>query len=356
LLRRLIDILACPACGQHLKLSVYSEKEMRREGKDFPGCHNYCELLSLKIVSPDIQKDAHAYCTDCYHKEVFEGSLSCPSGHAFPINGSIPRLQDVEVGRQRTKKTFDVEWKVFKYDKKIYGHSEEEELQDFFRRMVVDESFLRGHTVLDSGCGIGRLTRSLGRLTREIVGIDFSYGVDEARLLNQEVPTVHILQGDIMNLPFKEASFDYAYSKGVLHYVPDAKKCIENLASVLKPQGGALSVTLYPKMPPFFESFNRLMRSVTVRLPIKANYCLSFLLIPFFSLAWKWSGVEERDIDRDERAHMIFNWISSEFQNRVSNGEVETWFRELGFNKIRLSDTPVGITGIKSDSVPGKGS
>jgi len=255
------------------------------------------------------------------------------------------------VEQQRTKQTFDVEWKVFKYNEKIYGHCEEEELHDFFHRMVVDETFLYDKTVLDGGCGIGRLTRSVGRLAKEIVGIDFSHGVDQARQLNEEEPTVHILQGDIMSLPFKSSSFDYVYSKGVLHYVSDVQKCIAVLASVVKP-GGALSVTLYPKMSPFFEAFNRLLRAVTVRLPIKVVYWLSYLLIPFLSLAWEWSGLKRRYIDWNERAHMVFNWLSSEFQNRASNREVEGWFKDLGFNKIRFSDTPVGLTGVKSEHMP----
>ncbi len=344
-----MDILACPFCGQPFELSVYEQRKVKREGKDFPGCVGHCEFLAQKITSPDIQKKAHSHCIECYQEEVIEGQLTCPNGHAFPIRRSIPRLQDVIVERQRTKQTFDVEWKVFKYNEKIYGHSEEEELHDFFHRMVVDEAFLYDKTVLDGGCGIGRLTQSVGKFAKEIVGIDFSHGVDEARLLNEEEPTVHIVQGDIMNLPFSSSSFDYVYSKGVLHYVSDVRGCIASLASVVKPGGGALSVTLYPKMSPFFEAFNRFLRIVTVRLPIKVIYWLSYLLIPFLSLAWRWSGLIRRDIDWDERAHMIFNWLSSEFQNRASNREVEGWFKELGFNNIRFSDTPVGITGVNPD-------
>ena len=354
MLRRLIDILACPVCSQPLKLSVYNQKKAKRADKNYPGCHSYCEFISQRIISLGVQKEAHSHCIECYQQEVIEGQLTCPNGHAFPIRRSIPRLQDVTVEQQRTKQTFDVEWKVFRYNEKIYGHCEEEELHDFFHRMVVDEAFLYDKTVLDSGCGIGRLTRSVGRLAKEVVGIDFSRGVDKARQLNEEEPTVHILQGDIMSLPFKSSSFDYVYSKGVLHYVSDVRGCIASLASVVKPGGGALSVTLYPKMSPFFEAFNRFLRIVTVKLPIKVIYWLSYLLIPFLSLAWRWSGLIRRDIDWDERAHMIFNWLSSEFQNRASNREVEGWFKGLGFENIRFSNTPVGLTGVKSDHMPEK--
>ena len=348
-----MDILICPICGQPFELSVLKQEMVKREGRKFPGCLRYCEFLSQKITSPDSKKKAHSHCIECYQREVIQGQLTCPNGHTFPIRGSIPRLQDMTVERRRTKQTFDVEWKVFKYDEKIYGHSEKEELEDFFHRMVVDERFLYEKTVLDSGCGVGRLTESVGNFAKEIVGIDFSQGVDEAQTLNQTRPTVHILQGDIMNLPFKGSSFDYVYSKGVLHYVSDVRRCMASLASVLKPDGG-LSITLYPKMSSLFESFNRLLRFVTVRLPIVISYWLSYLLIPFLSIAWRWSGLKRRTIDWNESAHMIFNWLSSEFQNRTSNREAEGWFKELGFDNIRISSTPVGITGIKTENQPDK--
>lgn len=344
-----MDILACPICGQPFILLVYTTKKIGRAGRDFPGCHNYCEYLSQKISSTRVKNKAFSHCVECYQEEVTEGLLKCLDGHEFPIHGAVPRLQEATVELRRTKKTFDVEWKVFSYNEKIYGHSKEEELQDFFRRTAIDEHFLSGKTVLDGGCGIGRLTQSVGNVAKEIIGIDFSQGVDAAYILNEEKPTVHILQGDIMNLPFKASSFDYVYSKGVLHYVPDVKRCISGLAYLVKPNG-ALSITLYPNMQSLFEAFNLLLTKFTLRLPIRVNYWLSHLLVPFLSLAWKWSGIERRKIDWNERAHMIFNWLSSEFQNRASNKEIAAWIRDIGFNDLRFSDIPVGITGIRSSS------
>jgi ubiquinone/menaquinone biosynthesis C-methylase UbiE len=170
--------------------------------------------------------------------------------------------------------------------------------------------------------------------------------VEKAVVLNGNHPTVHIVQGDIMHLPFRSESFDYVYSKGVLHYVSDVQKCLVSLASAVRP-GGALSATIYPDMSPRFESFNLLLRDVTVRLPMGLVYLLSFLLIPFLSLAWRWSGMKSRPIAWNERAHMIFNWLSSEFQNRASNEEMASLFRELNLDQLRFAETPVGITGYK---------
>ena len=345
-----MDILACPVCGCSFKLTVYRQEKIKRAMSLYPGCRRYCGFVSRNIGS-DTEK-IFTNCPKCYQEEIVTGTLECENNHLFQIDNSIPRLQKRTVNQQRTKLTFDVEWKIFEYKKKIYGHSQEEELSDFFDRMVVDKHFLHDKTVMDAGCGIGRLTQSIGNLAKEVVGIDFSHGVDEAYRLNKANPTVHILQGDIMNLPFQSSSFDYVYSKGVFHYVSDVRKCIGGLARMVKPSG-ALSLTIYHRMLPMFEAFNRELRKVTVRLPLKNVYWLSYVLIPFLSLAWKLSATESRYIDWNERAHMIFNWLSAEFQNSASNKEAVAWFNDAGFSHIRLSRIPVGITGIKVKFVDG---
>lgn len=343
---RMMDILCCPVCRNPFELVAGHREKGPETDSPFPGCGSYCEYISGDLASPDGRREAHRHCPDCYREDVTEGLLRCGNGHAFPIQESIPRLVADRDRPQRTKQTFDVEWTVFQYGEKTYGHSKTEELEDFFGRMTVDEEFLKDKTVLDAGCGIGRLANSISPMAREVIGVDFSEGVTVAGLLNREIPTVHIVQGDLMRLPFREASFDYVYSKGVLHYVSDAEKCLTALSALVKP-GGALSATIYPKMRPLFERSNAALRRITVRLPVRGVYWLSYLLIPLLSPAWSWSGVTRRPIDWNERAHMIFNWFSSEFQNRASSSEVSEWFRNSGFDDIRISRLPVGITGIK---------
>jgi ubiquinone/menaquinone biosynthesis C-methylase UbiE/uncharacterized protein YbaR (Trm112 family) len=342
----MMDILACPVCGRSFDLSISSLEKVGCGGDSFPECSNYCAYISRDLASPSDRKEAYTHCRQCYEEDVASGALTCPGRHTYAIGGSIPRFISTSAQNGRTKQTFDVEWGVFHYEEKIYGHTQDEELEDFFRRMVVDEAFLRDKTILDVGCGVGRLAQSVSRPAREVVAIDLSGGVEEARIRNKDRSTVHVIQGDIMTLPFTNCSFEYAYAKGVLHYVSDPRKCISGLADVVKP-GGELSITIYPGMSPLFEIFNRQLRRITLKLPVSMVFRLSFLLLPFFSLSWKWSGVEKRPIERSERAHMIFNWLSSAYQNRTTNEEVLGWFRDCGFEQMKVSDIPVGITGTK---------
>jgi SAM-dependent methyltransferase len=342
----MMDILACPVCGRSFDLSISGLEEAGCSEDSFPECSHYCAYISRDLTSSTNRKEAYAHCRQCYQEDVAAGALTCPKGHTYPIRGSIPRFVSTSAKNGRTKQTFDVEWGIFQYEEKIYGHTRDEELGDFFRRMVVDEAFLRDKTILDAGCGVGRLAQSINRLAREVVAIDLSGGVEEARIRNRDKGTVHVIQGDIMALPLGTCSFEYAYAKGVLHYVSDPRKCVSGLAKVVRP-GGELSITIYPRMSPLFETFNRQLRRITLKLPVSIVFRLSFLLLPFFSLSWKWSGVEQRPIEWNERAHMIFNWLSSAHQNRATNEEAVGWFREYGFEQMKLSDIPVGITGTK---------
>jgi SAM-dependent methyltransferase/uncharacterized protein YbaR (Trm112 family) len=341
-----MDILCCPLCRKGLRLRVREQGFAKRARGSFPGCRDFCEYGASALDSSN-RAVAHARCAECYGYDVREGDLTCPSGHEFRILRSVPRFNPEWVERRRTKSTFDVEWSAFRYGDKIYGHSQEEELQDFFLRTTVNGPFLQGKTILDAGCGIGRLSLSVARLSKEVVGMDFSAGADEAFLRNQGAENMHIVQGDILHPPFREGSFDLVYSKGVLHYVPDVRGSLIALATVVKP-GGSLSVTINPRLPRAFESFSNGLRRVTTKLPMNMVYLASHVCVPLLEIPWRWSGLQRRRIEWKERAHMIFNWLSSEHLNTASGREMAEWFAHIGFEGIRLSEVPVGITGRKT--------
>ncbi|MBN2122885.1 MAG: hypothetical protein JW821_01210, partial [Deltaproteobacteria bacterium] len=157
--RRMMDILCCPVCNGDLSLSIDTLIRRKRPCTiPPPGCRNRCEYAHRLLRSGEDRRRAHELCEECYQEDVDEGSLFCPKGHSFPISGSIPRLLPPGIKRQRTRETFDVVWSRFKHIERIYGHSREEEMEDFFRRIAVEPDFLRGKGVLDAGCGVGRLT------------------------------------------------------------------------------------------------------------------------------------------------------------------------------------------------------
>jgi SAM-dependent methyltransferase/uncharacterized membrane protein YbhN (UPF0104 family) len=94
---------------------------------------------------------------------------------------------------------------------------------------------------LDLGCGLGRQCLALRRLGYHTIGLDASLG-----LVQQAGRSgVTVAAGDVLNLPFRDASLDFVYMVGVLHHVPGVKlqkdACREVLR-VLKPNSGVFIV------------------------------------------------------------------------------------------------------------------
>ena len=114
-------------------------------------------------------------------------------------------------------------------------------LRTRLERNSIDISDLDRKEVLDAGCGGGRYTvawRLLG--ARRVVGIDASgIGITDATRRTREasVSGVEFEQGNVLELPFKDDSFDIVFSNGVLHHSEDWKRGIGELVRVLK-RGG----------------------------------------------------------------------------------------------------------------------
>lgn len=173
--------------------------------------------------------------------EIISGKLHCPQCQRdFPIIGGIPRLlpDELTADKQATAEGFGYAWKTFAHLDEAY----EQQFLDWIK--PVDRDFFRGKMVLDAGCGKGRHAWCASRFgAREVIGIDLSEAVEVAYLNTRDLPNVHIIQGDIYNLPFR-VQFDYIYSVGVLHHLPDPAAGFLSLSKQLKP-GGAISAWVY---------------------------------------------------------------------------------------------------------------
>ncbi|MBF0291371.1 MAG: class I SAM-dependent methyltransferase [Nitrospinae bacterium] len=105
----------------------------------------------------------------------------------------------------------------------------------FFARLVGD-NVEPGAMVLDHGCGVGDLITLLKEKYR-VVGVDaFPAAVRYARDAN---PDSQVTQGDIMALPFADATFDAVVSLDVLYHanVTDDTMALAEIERILKPGG-----------------------------------------------------------------------------------------------------------------------
>ncbi len=78
-----------------------------------------------------------------------------------------------------------------------------------WRRRAARETGLRpGGSALDVACGSGKLTAELAKLAGDgrVVGVDFSARMLE--IARRAHPQIEFIEGDALNLPFDDASFD----------------------------------------------------------------------------------------------------------------------------------------------------
>lgn len=92
-----------------------------------------------------------------------------------------------------------------------------------------------GERALDAGCGTGIYTRRLAERGLEVAGIDLDPEMVAAARL--KAPAARLIQGDVMSLPFEDASFDLVVSVTVLCFVSDPQRAVGELIRVARPGG-----------------------------------------------------------------------------------------------------------------------
>jgi SAM-dependent methyltransferase len=174
--------------------------------------------------------------------EIIEGQLSCVvCTHNWPIVRGVPRFaspETVEEDKAATAANFGWQWQHFtQFDEKYE--------QQFLGWIApVTPEFFKDKVVLEGGCGKGRHTQLAAQWgARDVIGVDLSGAVEPAFAATRDLPNAHIVQADIYNLPFAPV-FDYAFSVGVLHHLPDPRGGFKSLATKVK-AGGHMSAWVY---------------------------------------------------------------------------------------------------------------
>jgi SAM-dependent methyltransferase len=233
------------------------------------------ETLLQYLACPACAGDLSLASAERNNGEIVSGALRCAGcGKSFAVTGGIPRFADLsadEVQRE-TAENFGQQWLEF-------DHVEQHHEKQFLDWIApVTPEFVSGKTVVEGGCGKGRHTRLIGEWgAKAVIGVDLSVAVEAAYKNTKDLPNVHIIQADIYQLPLKK-TFDYAFSVGVLHHLPNPRAGFASLTQKLRP-GGAISAWVYglENNGWIVHLVNPLREHVTSKLPMRALYVLSYL-------------------------------------------------------------------------------
>ncbi len=169
---------------------------------------------------------------------------------------------------KKTVESFGEEWSKF-------AHFSEEDLRvagDQYFDIITEKMVNKDTVVLDVGCGTARWSRYIASKVKFVEGIDPSKAVYSALEMTKDLNNVRITQADTDCLPFEDNSFDFVFSLGVLHHIPDTEMAMMKSVKKLKKDGYFLVYLYYrfDQRSAFFKMFfymSHVIRKVVSLLP-----------------------------------------------------------------------------------------
>jgi O-antigen biosynthesis protein len=116
-------------------------------------------------------------------------------------------------------------------------HAERGIVAIHLKRYEFAQPFCVGKEVLDAGCGVGYGTAHLASVALRVVGVDVSADAIEHARARYAAPNTEFVQGDALELPFEDESFDVVCSFETIEHVRDAEALVAELRRVLR-RGG----------------------------------------------------------------------------------------------------------------------
>lgn len=258
----LLDLLACPACRGPFALDVFGAMGAEVD-EGLLSCGG-CDRRYPVIAGVPRMLD------EPLRSSLVTGLDAFTARHGVTLHGSESGTRGVRDAECiAVAKGFEFEWSKYTAAR----DEDERELARYLGDVLRPEDF-RGKTVLDAGCGQGRLAHFVATFgARAVVALDLSEAIlqGEEHLAPFE-DRVHRVQGDIFALPFG-AVFDIIYSIGVLHHLPEPERGFRELVARVRSRGQVFAWTYGESavVPPL-----RAARRLTARLPHALMWPLSF--------------------------------------------------------------------------------
>lgn len=309
---------------------------MKRKLLDILRCPR--DMSRLELLDEIIEQD-----------EIRDGILKCSSCEVeYPIQNSVPRFvtTDDYVGN------FSMEWQIHSRTQ-MPDTNDHETIETFKTRTSLTQEELTGKLVLDAGCGVGRYMSVASQYGAEVVGVDLSYSVEQAMMNVGDRPLCHVIQADLTNLPFDLSTFDYVFSLGVLHHMPDPLNGFKALVPLIKP-GGHMAISVYSSHSPYDPyRASRRLRRITIHMNKRLLYALTTIMvlalypiyrIPFVKVLFMLAPISMHQ-KLSWRLLDTFDCYSPRYQFTYTYREVYQWYQEQGFTDMEVLEAPVSMRG-----------
>lgn len=274
--------------------------------------------------------------------EILAGTLASREGRRYQIRDGIPHLalDFRNEPEAQTVAAFGRQWTRFDRD------SAPGSAQLFCEYSGLTPDQVRGRTVLEIGCGAGRWLNVMAELgAREVVGLDFSSGVAQARRRTLGRPHVHVVRGSALDMPLLP-KFDLAVSIGVIHTLSDPVVGLKGVRQAVAPshlvaiwvyarEGNELYLRLVrplrflgPKLPePVLFATSRMLAAVLFAYIYGVNRLAERFAVrlPLREYLAKLSDVRFRDVE-----YMVYDQLTPSIARYPSRQEVQDWIQAAG--------------------------
>ena len=367
--KRILDLLTCPFCDGNLNLRSFIEEGCEiKEGLLVCSCRNWFPIINFvpRFLLGEYRGDYKDFIEN--HNLTYLSEETQNSSHVDSQENQVQKSFSSKWASQPSwgidgeTKAFMREWIFEKY-----GWGDMQGLED---------SLKNRKRILEVGTGLGREASDFCNVCKdgEVFGVDLSDAVEAAYINTRQYQNIHIIQADLMRLPFMKGAFDFIFGEGVLHHTPETKRAFEVLLDHLAPRG-EMAIYVYKKKGPIREFCDDFIRQFTTKLSdaecwefskkmailgevlsdlntefeipedipvleIKAGkYNLQrFFYYHIFKCFWN---------DRftmDENNLINFDWYHPENAHRHTPEEVKSWFQKAELRIIHFDISESGIT------------
>jgi demethylmenaquinone methyltransferase / 2-methoxy-6-polyprenyl-1,4-benzoquinol methylase len=200
--------------------------------------------------------------------------------------------------------------------------------KDTMKRMQVK----KGADALDVCCGTADWTIAMADAVGQsgkVVGLDFSANmlkVGQQKVKEQNYSNIELVQGNAMELPFKDNMFDYVTIGFGLRNVPDYLTVLKEMYRVVKPGGKVVCLeTSQPTMPGFRQGY----------------YVYFKYIMPFLGKLLAKSYEE-------------YSWLQESAKDFPNSKELANMFRKAGFVNVEVKPYSGGVAAMHLGFKPNK--